>query len=121
MLLAEELLERASYAPTSAVRETTGRTSMCPMRADGSFAAHSSAGSGGPAPEKPLLKKLVSGVRGLFVGGMGALRPPPPASAVHIATAADYGTDLATILRQQLLDGIDRRLAGVIDLATAGH
>ena len=45
VLLAEELLERASYAPTSAVRETTGRTSMCPMRADGSFAAHSSASS----------------------------------------------------------------------------
>jgi uncharacterized protein (DUF362 family) len=56
---------------------------------------------GGPAPEKTLLKKVVSGVRGLFVGGMGALRPPPPASAVHIAAAADYDSDLVAVLRRQ--------------------
>src|SRR5581483_7315108 len=44
VLLAEELLERR-YAPTSAVRMTTGRTSMWPNRADGIFAAHSIASS----------------------------------------------------------------------------
>src|SRR5581483_12403163 len=44
VLLAEELLERRQ-ALTSACRMTTGRTSTCPMRAEGSFAAHSSASS----------------------------------------------------------------------------
>src|SRR5262249_19767326 len=51
--------------------------------------------------DRSLLTKVVSSVRGLFVGGMGALRPPPAASAVHIASAGDYDADLVAILRQQ--------------------
>jgi uncharacterized protein (DUF362 family) len=58
-------------------------------------------GSGGAAPERSLLKKVVSGVRGLLVGGMGSLRPPPAASAVHIASAESYDPDLAAVLRAQ--------------------
>ena len=58
-------------------------------------------GSEGPAPGKSLLGKVVSGVRGLVVGGLNTLRMPPPASAVHIASAANYDADLTSLLKQQ--------------------
>ncbi len=56
---------------------------------------------GGKAPDRSFLERMVSGVRGMFVNGLGNLRQPPPNSPVHIAEAANYEVDLPAILRRQ--------------------
>ncbi|HEY1186047.1 MAG TPA: DUF362 domain-containing protein, partial [Gemmata sp.] len=71
------------------------------------YGAHPNAPSGpdAPAAHPPapagLFAKLASRVRGAVVAGIGALKPLPPVSAVHIARAPDYGAPLAEILAKQ--------------------
>jgi uncharacterized protein (DUF362 family) len=55
-----------------------------------------------PAPAKPpLLERWATAIRGAYVAGMNALRPLPTTSAVHIAAAPTYASDLVSILRAQ--------------------
>jgi uncharacterized protein (DUF362 family) len=48
-----------------------------------------------------MFGRVKSAVRGFMVEGLGKFRPPPPTSAVHIATAESYDADLAAVLRRQ--------------------
>ena len=50
---------------------------------------------------KSLIERVTSKVRGFVVNGLGRLRQPPLASAVHIAAAPNYGSDLKEVLLQQ--------------------
>jgi uncharacterized protein (DUF362 family) len=47
------------------------------------------------------VERIKSKVRGVFVNGLGKLRPLPPTSAVHIARADDYNGPLADVLQKQ--------------------
>ena len=53
------------------------------------------------SPRRPLGERVRSLFRGLVVRAVGSLRPLPPQTAVHVAPAADYQTDLADVLRRQ--------------------
>jgi uncharacterized protein (DUF362 family) len=46
-------------------------------------------------------RRVRSGLSGLAVRAVAALRPLPAPSAVHIGSAADYNADLAALLRRQ--------------------
>ena len=50
---------------------------------------------------RSLGEKIRSKVRGVFLNGIGKLRPLPATSAVHIARADDYDTPLADVLQKQ--------------------
>ncbi len=58
-------------------------------------------GKGGSAPSRSLVERVVSGMRGMFVNGLGTLRQPLIPSSVHIAEAPDYDADLKSILQRQ--------------------
>jgi uncharacterized protein (DUF362 family) len=49
----------------------------------------------------PLSQRVGTWFRGMAVKAVGALRPLPLTSAVHIAKAADYDADLLAVLQQQ--------------------
>jgi uncharacterized protein (DUF362 family) len=49
----------------------------------------------------PLTERVSGWFRGMAVRAVGQLRPLPAQSAVHIARAPDYDTDLTSILRHQ--------------------
>lgn len=53
------------------------------------------------AQRASLGERLKAGFRGWAIEAANRLRQPPPQSAVHIAQAADYGADLADVLRRQ--------------------
>jgi uncharacterized protein (DUF362 family) len=53
------------------------------------------------APRRPLGERVRSFIQGLAVNAATHLRPLNPASAVHIAPAADYNADLAGVLSGQ--------------------
>jgi len=73
-----------------------------PFLLEGRPSIQASGAPGADAPPgKSIVGRIVSGVRGAFVNGMGSLRQPPPSSAVHIASAPNYDADLAAILKQQ--------------------
>lgn len=48
-----------------------------------------------------LFRRVASRLRGVFVNGLGAMRPLPTQSAVHIASAPSYESDLVAILQNQ--------------------
>ncbi len=50
---------------------------------------------------RPWQERLTSALRGLAIEAVGRLRPLPPRSAVHIAPASDYNTDLTDVLERQ--------------------
>jgi uncharacterized protein (DUF362 family) len=62
---------------------------------------HSLLGIQSSARRRPLAERLRSAINGLAVQAVGALRPLPPQSAVHIARANDYDGELAGVLRRQ--------------------
>ncbi|HVK18514.1 MAG TPA: DUF362 domain-containing protein, partial [Fimbriiglobus sp.] len=70
-----------------------------PRVADGSD--RTGPGANGSAPKPPLGQRIKSKVRGIFLNGLGKLRPLPATSAVHIARADDYDAPLADILQKQ--------------------
>lgn len=53
------------------------------------------------SPSRSALRRVVSRLRGVFLNGLGALRPLPTNSAVHIASATSYDDDLLAVLRDQ--------------------
>jgi uncharacterized protein (DUF362 family) len=69
-----------------------------PRVADGT--GRDGVGSDEPA-RRPLAERITSKVRGIFLNGLGKLRPLPATSAVHIARADDYDAPLADTLQKQ--------------------
>jgi uncharacterized protein (DUF362 family) len=78
-----------------------GGSGLAANSPEGSTPGHSSAVGNGKAASKSWGERFQSVFRGLAVDAAGRLRQPPPLSAVHIAPAADYRGDLASILQRQ--------------------
>src|SRR5262249_12409369 len=73
---------------------------------DGQADGEDSSQSSVPSPQSSSRRRswkdrLSSAFRGLAVQAIGHLRPLPPQTQVHIATASDYNADLAGVLRRQ--------------------
>jgi uncharacterized protein (DUF362 family) len=77
-----------------------GTQEAVPAGEPGAFAAAADS-SNSSATAKPWGERVRSVFRGLAVEAAGRLRQPPPLSAVHIARAENYQTDLAAILQRQ--------------------
>ncbi|MDY3553997.1 DUF362 domain-containing protein [Gemmata sp. JC717] len=85
-------LAALAVAGTNPMRLRYGAHPASPL--DATAAAPPGAGGG-------LLAKVATKFRGAMVAGLGALKPLPPTSAVHIARAASYDEPLAEVLAAQ--------------------
>lgn len=85
-------LAALALAPTNPMRLRYGAHPGSPL--DVAASAPSAPGGG-------VFAKIASKFRGAVVAGIGALKPLPPTSAVHIARAASYDEPLAELLAAQ--------------------